>query len=75
MIDPKVLMAYDRWMARHLDEMSRKYPHRFIAVYRNKLVAVGDSYKEVYDAAVKRGIEEPPLTMQVPTVEDVEAIL
>ena len=42
---------------------------------RNKLVAVGDSYKEVYAAAVKQGIEEPPLTMQVPGPEDMEAIL
>ena len=75
MMDPKVLMAYDRWVAKNLDEMVRKHPGKFIAVYRNELVAVGDSYKEVYAAAEKRGIEEPPLTMQVPTMEDLEAIL
>ena len=75
MIDPKVLMAYDRWVAKHLDEMVRKHAGKFIAVYRNKLVAVGDSYKEVYAAAEKQGIEEPPLTMQVPTLEDFDAIL
>ena len=50
-IDPGVLKAYDRWVAKHLDEMSRKYPHKVIGVYRNKLVAVGDSFKEVYAAA------------------------
>jgi hypothetical protein len=27
-MDPTVLMAYDRWVARNLDEMSRKYPHK-----------------------------------------------
>lgn len=74
-MDPKVLMAYDRWVAKHLDEMSRKHPGRFIAVYRGRLVAVGDSHREVYSAAEKLGIVEPPLTMQVPTLEDVEAIL
>ena len=75
MIDPKVLMAYDRWVAKHFDELVRKYAGRFIAVYRNKLVAVGDSYKEVFDAAKRLGTKEPPLTMQVPGMEDIEAIL
>ena len=75
MMDPKVLMAYDRWVAKNLDEMSRKYPHKVIAVYRNKLVAVGDSFKEVYDAARAQGIKEYPFAMEVPTAEDMEAIL
>lgn len=75
MIDPKVLAAYSRWVAKHFDDLVKNYTGRYIAVYRNKLVAVGDSYKEVYAAAVKQGIEEPPLTMQVPGPEDMEAIL
>jgi hypothetical protein len=74
-IDPKVLAAYDRWLAKHFDELVRNYAGQYIAVYRNKLVAVGNSYKEVYEAAEKKGIKEPPLTMQVPGVEDLEAIL
>ena len=38
--------------------MSRKDPHKVIAVYRGKLVAVGDSFKEVYvpDPA-RQGVE------------------
>ncbi len=75
MMDPKVLMAYDRWVARNLDKMSRKYPHKVIAVYRGKLVAVGDSFKEVYDAARAQGIKEFPFAMEVPTAEDMDAIL
>ena len=74
-IDPKVLMAYDRWVAKHFDELVKNYAGKYVAVYRNKLVAVGNSYKEVYDAAAKQGIEESPLTMQVPGIEDLEAIL
>ena len=74
-IDPKVLDAYSRWVAKHLDELVKNHAGKYIAVYRNKLVAMGDSYKEVYEAAEKHGIEEPPLTMQVPGLEDIEAIL
>jgi hypothetical protein len=55
-IDPKVLMDYDRWVAKHLDEMSRKYPHKVIAVYRGQLVAVGDSFKEVIFRVADRGV-------------------
>ena len=74
-IDPKVLMAYHHWVVKHLDEMSRKYPHKVIAVYGGRLVAVGDSYKEVYAAALAKGIKEPPFAMEVPTAEDMDAIL
>lgn len=74
-MDPKVLMAYDRWVAKHLDEMSKKYPHKVIAVYQDKLVAVGESFKEVYAAARAQGIEDRPFAMEVPTAEDMEAIL
>ena len=74
-IDPKVLMNYHYWVVKHLDEMSRKYPHKVIAVYNGELVAVGDSYKEVYAAARAKGIKEPPFAMEVPTAEDMDAIL
>ena len=74
-IDPKVLMDYDRWVAKHLDEMVRKYPGKVIAVYGGKLIAVGDTYKEVFAAARDQGITEQPLAMEVPRLEDFEAIL
>jgi hypothetical protein len=67
-MDPKVLMAYDRWVTKHLDEMVSKHPGRYIAVYRGRLIAVGDSHREVYAAAEKLGLAEPPLTMQLPTL-------
>jgi hypothetical protein len=53
----------------------KKFPGKFIAVHRGKLVAVGSSHKEVFAVAEKQGVEEPPLTMQVPTEEDLTAIL
>ena len=68
-------MDYDRWVTKHLDGMVRKYPGKVIAVYRGKLVAVGDSYKGVFAAARAQGITEQPLAMEVPRAEDVEAIL
>jgi hypothetical protein len=74
-IDPKVLAGYDRWVAEHFDELVRNHAGKYIAVYRDELVAVGDSYAAVWAEVERRGIQEPPLTMQVPAIEDLEAIL
>ena len=74
-IKPEVLMDYDRWVTKHLDEMVRKYPGKVIAVFQGRLVAVGDTYKEVFAAARAQGIEEQPFAMEVPKREDFEAIL
>ncbi len=71
----KVLMEYDRWVAKHLNEMVRKYPGKVIAVYNGELVAVGNSYKEVFSAARAQGIQEQPFVMEVPRPEEFEAIL
>ena len=68
-------MDYDRWVTKHLDEVVRKYPGKVIAVYRGELVAVGDTYKEVFAAARAKGIEDQPFAMEVPRREDFEAIL
>ena len=75
MMDPKVLMAYDRWVAKHFDDLVKNHAGKYIAVYRNKLVAVGDTHREVLATAERLNPAEPPLTMQVPDVEDLEAIL
>jgi hypothetical protein len=74
-LQSKVLMDYDRWVTKHLNEMVRKHPGKVIAVYDGKLVAVGDSYKEVFSAARALGIREQPFAMEVPRREEFEAIL
>jgi hypothetical protein len=75
MIDPKVLTAYSRWVAKHFNELVRNHAGKYIAVYRNKLVAVADTHREAVAAAERLHPLEPQLTMQVPGIEDLEAIL
>lgn len=55
--------------------MVRKNPGKVIAVHENRVVAVGDTCKEVFAAAQAQGITEQPLAMEVPQPEDFEAIL
>jgi hypothetical protein len=75
MIDPTELEGYNLWLEAHLDEVCRKYPGRCIAVYRNEIVAVGDSYKEVYDAAREKGVPDFPFVMAVPQQEEMAAAI
>jgi hypothetical protein len=73
-IDPAELDAYDAWVAEHLDEMVRQYPGKVIGVYQNRLIAVADSYREVFEAAKTQGIAEQPFTLRVPTTDEANAV-
>jgi len=73
-IDPAELDAYDAWVAEHLDEMVRQHPGKVIAVYQGRLIAVGDTYRQVFDATKARGIAEEPFTMRVPTTDEARAV-
>ena len=72
LIDPAELDAYDAWLAEHLDELVRRHPGKVVAAYHDGVVAVGDSYREVFAAAAK-GIAEP-LTLRVPTADEANAV-
>ena len=73
MIDPVELEGYNRWLEAHLDEVCQKYPGRYIAVYRDEIVAVGDSFKEVYQIARDKRIPDFPFVMAVPQPEELAA--
>jgi broad specificity phosphatase PhoE len=72
-IDPAELDAYDAWLAEHLDELVRRHPGKVVAVSHDGVIAVGDSYREVFAAAAAQGIAEP-LTLRVPNAEEANAV-
>ena len=73
-IDPAELDAYDAWVAEHLDEMVRQHPGKVIAVYQDRMIAVGDTYREVFAATKAQGIAGEPFTMRVPTADEAHAV-
>ena len=74
LIDPAELDAYDAWVAEHLDEMVRLHPGKVIAVFQDRLIAVADSYREVFEAAKALGITGAPFTLRVPTADEANAV-
>ena len=73
-IDPVELDEYDAWLAAHLDEMVRQHPGKVIAVYQGRLIAVADSYREVFAATKAQGISAEPFTLRVPAGEEAHAV-
>ena len=42
------------YLLEHSEELSKKYPGKYIAIVNNKLVAIGNNNKEVFVKAKKR---------------------
>ena len=72
-LDPADLEADNRWLAKHLDEVCQDFPGRYLAVHRGEIVAVGDSYADVYRLARERGVPDFPFVMAVPLPEEIAA--
>ncbi len=73
-IEAAELDAYDAWVAENLDQMVRQYPGKVIAVYQGRLIAVADTYGEVFAATKAQGVTGEPFTMRVPTSDEANAV-
>ena len=65
----------DLWIVEHFSELVEKYAGKYIAVVNEKLVAIGDSGKEVEDAARKIEPKKTPSVLHVPREEDMACLL
>lgn len=65
----------DLWIVEHFSELVEKYAGKYIAVVNEKLVAIGDSGKEVEDAARKIEPKKVPSVLHVPREEDMACLL
>lgn len=63
------------WISEHFEELVNKYGGRYIAVMGQKIVAIGDSPKEVDDTARKKEPGKIPSVMHVPREEALTCIL
>lgn len=71
----KLLHQYDNWLTHHLDDLIDKYPGKIIAVINDQVVAVGDTYQEIYKPFLESDLEEMPLVIKVPHPDEVEEML
>jgi hypothetical protein len=65
----------DLWIVEHFSELVTKHAGKYIAVVDEKLVAVGDSGKEVEDKARQFEPNKMPSVLRVPREEDLACLL
>ena len=64
----------DLWIVEHFSELVTKYAGKYIAVVDQKLVAVGESGKEVEDKALTIQPQNIPSVLRVPREEDMACL-
>jgi hypothetical protein len=63
----KILQQHDQWLAQNLDQLIETYP--------GKIVAVGDTYKEVYAPFQNQNRDWMPLAVRVPYPDEIQELL
>jgi len=64
-----------KWIYEHFNELVNKYAGKYVSVAGGELVAVGDSVKEVDNAARAKHPTVIPSILRVPREEDFECLL
>lgn len=63
------------WITSHFEYLVAKYGGKYVAVANEKIIAEGNSRKEVKDIVKKKKIEEAPFIMLIPKEESLECLL
>lgn len=71
----KILQQHDEWLEKHLDHLIDQHPGKIVAILDGKIVKVGDTYQEVYQAFLNSNLEWMPMVISVPYPDDVQEIL
>jgi hypothetical protein len=70
-----MLTEDQKWIHEHFSELINKYAGKYVSVAGGDLVAVGDSAKEVDDAARAKYPTVIPSVLRVPREDDFECLL
>jgi hypothetical protein len=69
-----LLQHYDQWLVEHMPELEDQYPGKVVAIEGDQVVAVGTTYKEIYDQFQSSEREWMPLIVEVPNPGESEGI-
>lgn len=70
-----MLTEDQKWIYEHFSELVEKYAGKYISVAGGSIVAVGESAKEVDNAARAKYPSVIPSVLRVPSKEDFECLL
>jgi len=70
-----MLTEDQKWIQEHFGELVAKYAGQYVSVAGGELVAVGDSVRDVDEAARAKYPDVVPSVLRVPKEEDFECLL
>jgi len=56
--NPQAGMREIAWVQQQRDELSRLYPHQWVAILGQEVITIGASFAEVHKTLVRRGIRD-----------------
>ena len=71
----RILQQHDQWLAKNLDQLIEKYPGKIVAVLDGEIVAIGDTYQEVYAPFQNQNRDWMPLAVRVPYPDEIQELL
>jgi Family of unknown function (DUF5678) len=69
-----LLQHYDQWLVEHMPELEAKYPGKVVAIENDQVVAVGVTYREIYNRFNVSEREWMPLIVEIPSPEQSEGM-
>ncbi len=68
-------MKSNEYLLKHSQELSEKYPGKYIAIIDDELVAIGDSELEVFKKAKEKYPDKEVSIVYLPTDEEMVTLL
>lgn len=75
LIPPDELRKWHDWLGAHEEEFERLYPGKYVAIYRERLVAVGDDSSDAQRRAREIVPDCVPLVAYIPKEGDENLLL
>ncbi len=71
----KILQNYSKWLSENMNDLIAHYSGKVVAIQEGAVVAVGDSYQEVYALFEKSNQDWMPLVIEVPDPDKAQGLL
>jgi hypothetical protein len=63
------------WFIKHSDELSRKYPGKYLAIIGNAIEGIGETASEAFKLAKKKNPDKKVSIAYIPTIEETITLL
>lgn len=70
----QALEMWRRWKREHTQELERKFPGNYLAIWKKQVIATGRTWGEAYDNAITARPSAIPWVTYIPTPEEMSLV-